>query len=90
MVFLNRQGEVIEPALFPQFRNPPKDLTGIEVNARATKSIYPSLLDKHSERDLLKILHFREKWGRQKPERVWNQVLGEFARRTPASGDGSR
>ena len=83
VVFLDRHNEVIEPAVFPQFPVSPRNFNGLKVSLPpAGQVLSPSILERNSERDLVEMLHFREKWGRRKSERIWDQVMRSFERKT--------
>ena len=83
VVFYDRHNEVIEPVIFPQFPDSPRNFNGLNVTLpHPVPALHPSLLDRNSERDLVKMLHFREQWGRQKPERMWAQMMRTFARKS--------
>jgi hypothetical protein len=80
VVFYDRHNEVIEPVIFPQFPDSPRNFNGLNVTLPPSVPVlHPSPLDRNSERDLVKMLHFREQWGRQKPERMWDQMMRTFA-----------
>ena len=81
-IFYDRHNEVIEPTIFPQFQNSPRNFNGLEVKDPPPGQVpHQSLLDKNSERDLVKMLHFREQWGRRKPDRMWDQMMRTFERK---------
>ncbi len=82
VVFYDRHNEVIEATIFPQFPNSPRNFNELKVTLPpAGQVLHSSLLDRNSERDLVKMLHFRERWGKQKSERMWDQVMRTFERK---------
>ena len=85
VVFVSRDGEVIEPALKPQFAEVPEDVSA-EVPLLGpdtvdcplpTRHRRPSVFKTHSEREIIDMLHFREDWGRN--DRFREKIL----KRTP-------
>ena len=82
-IFYDRHNEVIDQTIFPQFQNSPRNFNGLKVKDPPAGQVpHQSLLDKNSERDLVKMLHFREQWGRRKPDRMWDQMMRSFARKS--------
>ena len=78
VVFINGDGEVIEPALRPQFAENSTDVSA-EVPLLgpdtvdcplATRHRKPSVFKTHSEREIVDMLHFREDWGRNEADRL--------------------
>ena len=78
VVFINGDGEVIEPALRPQFAEISADVSA-EVPLLgpdtvdcplATRHRKPSVFKTHSEREIVDMLHFREDWGRNEADRL--------------------
>ena len=87
IVFVRRDGEVIEPALNPQFAEVPEDvsaetpLSGPDTvdcplpTRRSRRSVFKT----RSEREIIDMLHFREDWGRN------DRWLERSLKRVPAA-----
>ena len=69
VVFVSRDGEVIEPALKPQFAEVPEDVSAdtplLDSDAVdcPTRCRRPSVFKTRSQREIVDMLHFREDWG---------------------------
>ena len=75
-VFVGRDGEVMAPALSPQFPGvsaevalPSPDTADCPLPTRR-----PDVLKTHSDREVVDMLHHREDWGRQKNARFQNEL----------------
>ncbi len=81
IVFVSRDGEVIKPALNPQFAEVPKDVSAdtplLDSDAVdcPTRRRRPSVFKTRSEREIIDMLHFREDWGRKKNARFRKELL---------------
>ena len=87
-VFVSRDGEVIAPALKPQFAEVPEDVSA-EIPLPGpdavdcplpTRRRRSSVFKTRSEREIIDMLHFREDWGRNDRwlERILKRVTEEF------------
>ncbi len=80
-VFVSRDGEVIAPALKPQFPGVSAEVRLPDPNAfdcpLPTRRRRPSVFNTHSEREIIDMLHFREDWGRN------GRWLERILKRTP-------
>ena len=80
VVFVSRDGEVIAPALKPQFAEVPEDVSAETDTVNCplpTRRRRPSVFKTHSEREIIDMLHFREDWGRN------SRWLERILKRTP-------
>ena len=81
IVFVSRDGEVIKPALNPQFAEVPKDVSAdtplLDSDAVdcPTRRRRRSVFKTRSEREIIDMLHFREDWGRKKNARFRKELL---------------
>ncbi len=81
VVFVGRDGEVIAPALNPQFPGVSAEVplapigTDILDQSSAGRDRRSSVLKTHSEREIVDMLHFREDWGRKKNARFRKELL---------------
>ena len=85
VVFVSREGEVIAPALNPQFAEVPEDVSAetplpgsdtVDCPARRRRR---SVFKTRSEREIIDMLHFREDWGRN------SRWLERILKRVPAA-----
>ncbi len=85
VVFVGRNGEVVAPALNPQFAEVPEDvsaetpLSGPDTVDCPTRRRRPSVFKTRSEREIIDMLHFREDWGRN------SRWLERILKRVPAA-----
>ena len=81
VVFVGRDGEVMAPALSPQFADssegvsaevplPSPDTAGCSLPARRS-----NVLETHSDREVVDMLHHREDWGRKKNARFQKELM---------------
>ena len=81
VVFVSRDGEVIAPALKPQFPGVSAEVPTTPIGpdipdqSRAARDRRPSVLKTHSDREIVDMLHFREDWGRKKDARFRKELL---------------
>ncbi len=87
VVFVGRNGEVIAPALNPQFAEVPEDVSAdtplLDSDAVdcPTRRRRPSVFKTRSEREIIDMLHFREDWGRN--DRWLERILKRFPAAAP-------
>ena len=83
VVFVGRNGEVIAPALSPQFAEVPEDVSA-EIPLAGPEAVdcplptrrrRPSVFKTRSEREIIDMLHFREDWGRKRNSRFRKELL---------------
>ena len=82
VVFVGRDGEVIAPALSPQFAEIPEAVSAeVPLPGPATVDCPPerrresSVLKTRSEREIVDMLHYREDWGRKKNARFRKELM---------------
>ena len=87
-IFVGRDGEVIAPALSPQFAGVPEDVSAEflmsvpdTVDCPPARRRRPSLFKTRSEREVIDMLRFREDWGRKGNARFQRELM-KLARRT--------
>ena len=84
VVFVGRNGEVMPPALSPQFAELSEDVSaevpllpnGTEIPDQSLAR-RPNVLKTHSDREIVDMLHYREDWGRN------DRWLERILKRTP-------
>ena len=83
VVFVGRNGEVIAPALNPQFPGVSADTPLLDSDAVdcPTRRRRPSVFETRSERKIIDMLHFREDWGRN--DRWLERILKRFPAAAP-------
>ncbi len=79
VVFVGRDGEVIAPALSPQFADVPAEVPpapiGPDIRDQTPAARHRNVLKTHSEREVIDMLHFREDWGRKKNARFQRELM---------------
>ena len=79
IVFISKDGELIESALQPQFPDVSAEapLPGQPAIDRPAARLprKPSVFDAGSDRDIVDMLRFREDWGNQRRERFWQRIV---------------
>ena len=79
VVFVGRDGEVIAPALSPQFADVSAEVPlasiGTDIPGQSLASQRRNVLKTHSDREIVDMLHFREDWGRKKIARFRKELL---------------
>ena len=81
VVFVGRNGEVIAPALNPQFPGVSAEVPPLPIGpdipdeSSAARDRRSSVLKTHSDREIVDMLHFREDWGRKKNSRFRKELL---------------
>ncbi len=87
VVFVGRDGEVMPPALSPQFAEIPEDVSA-EVPLPGSDAVdcpmptrRRNVLKTHSDREVVDMVHHREDWGRKKNLRFRKELM-KLAERT--------
>ena len=81
VVFVGRNGEVMPPALSPQFLEIPEGVSAESLLPRPDAADCPlptrrsDVLKTHSDREVVDMLRHRQDWGRKKNARFWKVLL---------------
>ncbi|MDE0226568.1 MAG: DUF222 domain-containing protein [Gammaproteobacteria bacterium] len=79
VVFVGRNGEVMPPALSPQFPGVSAELPPAPIGHDAADCPLPTrrsdVLRTHSDREVVDMLHHRQDWGRQKNARFQKELM---------------
>ncbi|MDE0451921.1 MAG: DUF222 domain-containing protein [Gammaproteobacteria bacterium] len=85
VVFVGRNGEVMPPALSPQFPGVSAELPPAPIGHDAADCPLPTrrsdVLETHSDREVVDMLRHRQDWGRQKNARFQKELM-KLAERT--------
>ncbi len=79
VIFVGRDGEVIAPALSPQFADVSAEIPPAPIGDQTPAARHRNALKTRSEREIVDMLHYREDWGRKKNAR-FRKELAKSAR----------